>query len=102
MRSRFSAYVLDNTQYVYRTWDEYTRPPLKVLRENHSQSFTKLEILNTTDGSLQNEAGTVEFIASYKLDDNNEIHQHHEDSYFVKRKDRWLYVNELSKIAFDN
>ncbi len=96
MRSRFSAYVLDNAQYVYRTWDENTRPPLKILRENNSQVFTQLEIISSTKGGINDDTGTVEFIASYKLDDNNDIHQHHENSYFVKQKNRWLYVNVLS------
>jgi len=101
MRSRFSAYVLNNAQYVYRTWGEDTRPPIKVLREDNSQLFTQLKIINTTDGSFEDETGTVEFIASYKMDDSNEVHQHHENSYFVKRNNRWLYLNELSKIDFN-
>ena len=108
MRSRYSAYVTNNTQYVYRSWDENTRPPLKVLREDNSQIFTKLEIIKTTAGGSEDETGTVEFIASYMLKDSSdismesEIHQHHENSYFVKRKNRWVYVNELSKIYFEN
>ncbi len=100
MRSRYSAYVKNNTQYIYRTWDENTRPSLKVLREESSQSFTCLQIMNTTKGNQDDETGTVEFIASYTLstDDIHEIHQHHENSYFIKRNNRWLYVNEKSKI----
>ena len=108
MRSRYSAYVTDNAQYIYRSWDENTRPPLKVLREDNSQTFTKLEIINITAGGSEDETGTVEFIASYILKDgsdisnDSEIHQHHETSYFVKQKNRWVYVNELSKIDFEN
>ena len=108
MRSRYSAYVTKNVQYVYRSWDEKTRPPLKVLREDNSQEFTKLEIINTTAGGSEDETGTVEFIASYMLKDSSdismesEIHQHHENSYFVKLKNRWVYVNELNKIDFEN
>ena len=101
MRSRFSAYVLKNEQYVYRTWDENTRPPLKVLREDSSQLFMKLEIINIADCNSDINTGTVEFIASYKIDDSNEVRQHHENSYFSKRNSRWLYVNELSKIDFN-
>lgn len=96
MRSRFSAYVLNNAQYIYRTWDQNTRPPLKVLREDNSQIFTQLEIISFTKGGLHDETGTVEFIANYKLNDINDIHRHHENSYFVKQKNHWLYVNVLS------
>ncbi len=101
MRSRFSAYVLNHAQYIYRTWDENTRPPLKVLREDNTQTFTKLKIINSTKGKADDETGTVEFIARYKNNESDEIHQHHEDSYFVKQKGRWLYVNKLSRIDFD-
>ncbi|MEH6455265.1 MAG: YchJ family metal-binding protein [Cocleimonas sp.] len=101
MRSRYSAYVLDNAQYVYRTWDEDTRPPLKILREDNSQLFNQLQIISTTKGDIDDDTGTVEFIASYKLENNDEIHQHHENSYFIKLKNHWLYVSELSKVDFD-
>jgi len=97
MRSRFCAYVLNDIQYIYRTWHKETRPPLKVLREDSSQSFTQLQILSHTNGNLEDETGTVEFIASYKLKDSDETHQHHENSYFIKQDKRWVYVNELSK-----
>lgn len=99
MRSRYSAYVLNNAQYIYRTWDESTRPPLKVLREESSQLFNQLHIKTTTKGDLvDDDTGTVEFIASYTLKKSDETHQHHENSYFIKRNNRWVYVNELSKV----
>lgn len=98
MRSRFSAYVVNDIQYIYRTWDKKTRPPLKVLRQNNPQIFTQLQILNHTYGNPQDETGTVEFIASYKIDNSEDIHQHHENSYFLKQNKRWVYVNEVSKI----
>ncbi len=104
MRSRYSAYITSNVQYVYRSWDVNTRPPLTVLREDSSQIFTHLEILNTTKGDVNDETGTVEFIASYILKNDTEnanILQHHENSYFIKHKNRWVYVNELSKIEFE-
>ena len=104
MRSRYSAYVTNNAQYVYRSWDKNTRPPLKVLRVDSSQEFIKLEIINTTAGGSEDETGTVEFIASYILKDSSkdrEIYQHHENSYFVKQNNRWFYVNELSKVEFN-
>ena len=95
MRSRYSAYVLKNTQYIYRTWDEKTRPSLQALREDNPQIFTKLEIINTDKGLADDETATVEFIAHYKIDDDDVIHQHHENSYFVKQNGCWLYVSEV-------
>jgi len=107
MRSRFSAYVLNIPQYIYRTWDKNTRPPLHVLREDSSQTFTHLEIKNTTRGNESDKNGTVEFIASFIINNNDPsskngtVHQHHENSYFVKKENKWKYVNELSKIKPD-
>ncbi|MCL4113080.1 UNVERIFIED_CONTAM: hypothetical protein GTU68_050002 [Idotea baltica] len=98
MRSRFSAYVLGNPQYIYRTWDENTRPPLTVLREENSQVFTQLKIISTTQGGVNDEIGTVEFIASYTFKDdgtNGSINRHHENSTFSKQKNRWVYVNAI-------
>lgn len=104
MRSRFSAYVLNIPQYIYRTWDKNTRPPLKILREDNIQIFTHLEIINTNQGSKDDKEGTVEFIASFinknsnTANDDQTIQQHRENSYFVKKDKQWKYVNELSKI----
>ena len=102
MRSRFSAYVLNIHQYIYRTWDTTTRPPLSILRKESPQIFTQLEIINTTLGGLNDDTGTVEFVANYMIinDDleDKTIHQHHENSYFVKTANKWKYVNEVSKI----
>jgi len=102
MRSRFSAYVTNNTQYIYRTWCKDTRPPLNVLRENNNQIFTKLEIISSDKGQMNDTSGTVEFIASYIVENTQvsakEIHQHRENSYFLKKQGKWEYVNELSKI----
>ena len=103
MRSRFSAYVTNNIQYIYRTWDKNSRPPLNVLRQNTSQKFITLEIINTNKGGKDDETGTVEFIATYLMENTDSsqdiAQQHHENSYFVKKEGKWKYVNEVSKIA---
>ena len=102
MRSRFSAYVTKNMQYIYRTWSKETRPSLSILREENDQVFTQLEIISSDKGQINDTSGTVEFIASYILGstktDMNEVHQHHENSYFLKKQGKWEYVNELGKI----
>ena len=93
MRSRFSAYVLDNPQYVFRTWDVDTRPTLQSLREGKTDNFISLNVLSTTDGSLKDNEGTVEFVATYKIGD--EVFEHHENSAFRRIKNRWVYVDAI-------
>jgi len=104
MRSRYSAYVLGHTHYIYRTWDKQNRPPLAVLKEDNSQQFTHLEIISTTKGNKEDSSGTVEFIASYHIteqisaESKKDVFKHHENSYFEKQNNKWKYINTLSKI----
>ena len=106
MRSRYSAYVLNETQYLYRTWDKTTRPSLLQLRQQSDQTFTSLDIINTHKGTQNDDTGTVEFIAHYILkgsaegsaEDSVKPYQHHEESYFVKQKGHWKYVKEVCKL----
>jgi SEC-C motif-containing protein len=93
MRSRFSAYVLRNAQYLYRTWESNTRPTLQSLREAGEQTYTSLKILSSSGGEECNDTATVEFIASYEH--NNQQKQHHENSRFIRVKNRWVYVDAI-------
>ena len=93
MRSWYSAYVLDNPQYIFRTWDEKTRPTLPSLRESKSENFISLEILSTADCDLKNKEGTVEFVAKFKVGDD--LFEHHESSAFRRVKNRWVYIEAL-------
>lgn len=101
MRSRYSAYVTNNIQYIYRTWDKDARPPLKVLREDNTKQFIHLEMIKISKGDIHDITGTVEFVASYIIQGKTETYKHHENSYFVKNNNKWKYVNELTKIDLD-
>ncbi len=93
MRSRYCAYLINNSRYIYRTWDEETRPTLQSLKESKTEKFISLEIVSTTDGGLQDKQGTVEFVATFKIGD--EIFSHHEKSEFRRMKNHWVYVNAI-------
>lgn len=60
MRSRFSAYALDNTAYIQATWDAATRPDDKKL-SNENLAWQKLEIIDTKKGGINDNKGIVEF-----------------------------------------
>ena len=97
MRSRYSAYVLQDAQYIYRTWDETTRPSLQSLRESfksdNNPEYLSLEIVSTSEGGASDVTGTVEFIAAYgELTKPQSLH---EKSYFRRIKDRWVYQKAL-------
>ena len=97
MRSRYSAYALQDAQYIYRTWDETTRPNLQSLRESfksdNNPKYLSLEIVSTSEGGAVDDIGTVEFIAAYG--EITKPQSLHEISYFRRNKGRWVYLKAL-------
>ena len=88
MRSRYSAYAVGDTDYVWRTWHPRTRP--EQVAPDPSLTWTGLEILEATDD-------VVEFRARHSAG------VLHERSRFAQRAGRWFYlageqvVGELSR-----
>ncbi len=92
MRSRYTAYTLQNIDYLAAT-----------LSPGELQSFDKdgtalwarestwmgLEIIETSAGSSEDKEGTVEFKARSRR--NDVIQEHHEISRFQKIDGAWLY-----------
>lgn len=65
MRSRFSAFVTKDPEYLLRTWDPDTRPYELTLVDLPVQ-FYRLEILDTVGGGPLDSEGVVEFEAFYR------------------------------------
>lgn len=91
MRSRYSAYVVKDAGYLSRTWHSSTRPIEVDLTD--SPVFTSLEVLETTGGSMFDNAGVVRFRAHYRDDGTPGVLD--ETSAFVREHGRWYYVKEL-------
>ncbi|MEU8586325.1 YchJ family metal-binding protein [Streptomyces sp. NPDC048664] len=64
MRSRYSAFVRQDTGYLLRTWHPRTRPAR--LELDPGTRWSGLEVLETSDGSAFHTRGTVTFHASYR------------------------------------
>lgn len=62
MRSRYTAFALGDVSHLRRTWDPSTRPRRLTL---DATTWTGLEIVATTAGGPDDDAGTVTFRASY-------------------------------------
>jgi SEC-C motif-containing protein len=90
MRSRYSAYVLQNADYLLATWHKTTRPKELDFSQDNT-TWQKLEILNTKKGGAKDDKGRVEFNAFYVQD--NERRLMHEISRFKKIAGRWFYVD---------
>lgn len=91
MRSRYSAYVLDKGNYLYKSWSQGTRPSKKSLKQGEPMQWVSLEIINTQAGTVLDSEGTVEFKASYLVDGKTETL--HEVSRFIKENSRWVYLD---------
>lgn len=88
MRSRYSAYAIHDAEYLFITTSPKERKhhsKAAILEWAKSNQWLKLEVLNTTDT-------TVEFKAYY-LDSNLRAHVHHEKSTFKKEGGSWFYVD---------
>lgn len=96
MRSRYSAYAMNNIDYIIRT----THPRNPIVSQ--SRNAWKAEILNIAlntdfegleiiDGKENKENAIVVFIARLKRDDEDVTFT--ERSFFSKMGGRWLYVN---------
>lgn len=88
MRSRYSAYVLDLTDYVRDTWHPSTRPA--VIEPNPSGlKWLGLEVRQHSMHDADH--ASVEFVARSKL--AGRAQRLHETSRFVREDGRWYYVD---------
>lgn len=88
MRSRYSAFVKHNIDFLYHTFHPSTRRfqnKKEIEQWALENKWMQLEILNST-------ANTVEFKAHY-LDENLETQVHHEKSNFKEMQGLWYYVD---------
>jgi SEC-C motif-containing protein len=88
MRSRYTAFVLGESDYLLQTWHSSTRPAS--LSGLHLQWF-HLAIVATEQGMPDDDRGMVSFIASYRQ--GIKAKQLHERSRFVREEGRWYYVD---------
>lgn len=87
MRSRYTAYALDQLNYVRETWHPETCPA--DLRPVAGQRWLGLKIKRVERGMPADVTGTVEFVARSKR--GGRARRMHETSRFEKVDGRWLY-----------
>lgn len=93
MRSRYSAYVLDLTDYILTTWHPDTRP--EYIEGNAPGSkWLGLKIIN--DRTDNPDSGTVEFVARLRIAGGSSLRLH-EVSRFIRANGRWYYVDGVKK-----
>jgi SEC-C motif domain protein len=93
MRARFSAYVLGVTDFLVASWDSSTCPSRSKLDQGSEVVWNDLQILGSEKGGLEDESGTVEFIARGHA--SGKVITLHETSRFKKLLGHWLYVDGM-------
>jgi SEC-C motif domain protein len=89
MRSRYSAYVMGQEDYLLATWHPATRPAGLELDATPRPQWLGLAIKAYIPLDVTH--ATVEFLARYKL--NGRAFRLHETSRFERVDGRWLYVD---------
>lgn len=89
MRSRYTAYVVEDAPYLLATWHPRTRPPSLDFDQSERSRWLGLAIRRHS-ASDENHA-VVEFIARYKI--NGRGFRMHETSRFERLDGRWYYLD---------
>ena len=93
MRSRYSAFVLADGDYLMATHHNSTRPIKEkkaIVKWAKSVQWIRLEVLETTKGTKNDKEGTVTFNAYFF--ENGKVDVIHEKSAFVKENEQWFYL----------
>ena len=91
MRSRYSAYVLGNADYLLATWHPDTRPTTLNLTEEPVPKWLGLQVKGHE--VLGADSAQVEFVARYKI--GGRAFRLHETSRFLRQDERWYYVDGI-------
>ncbi len=93
MRSRYSAFVLADGDYLMQSHHSSTRPlkeKMDIINWAKSVEWIKLEVLQTSKGQREDTEGTVTFNAYFYNKGTVEVI--HEKSAFIKENNYWTYV----------
>ena len=94
MRSRYTAFSRNNNEYLLASWARKTRPK-QLDTDEAPVKWIGLEVLETAEGSAQDDSGTVNFIASFIVAGN--LCHLQEKSRFTKEDGVWFYLDGVPK-----
>lgn len=93
MRSRFSAFVWGDAAHLVRSWHPEHRP--RQIHLDPERTWTRLEVLATSQGGLLDDRGTVEFRAHHRSSTVEGVL--HELSSFSRVNGLWVYETAVDR-----
>ncbi|QJE74890.1 YchJ family protein [Aerophototrophica crusticola] len=96
MRSRYSAFAVNNIDYLEQTLLPETRADFnkaEVDQWSKEATWTGLDVRATEGGGEDDTEGWVEFVAKFRMQGKDLVH--HETSRFQKAEGRWWYVDGI-------
>jgi SEC-C motif domain protein len=96
MRARYSAYARTEIDFLLSSLHPSSRDGHddKGIRDwSENSRWLGLKILATEAGGEQDDAGTVEFAATYAYGEEGKPRRHHELAEFVREDGVWTFVN---------
>ncbi|BHH82996.1 YchJ family protein [Desulforhopalus sp. 52FAK] len=96
MRSRYTAFVLENSEHVLQSWIENKRPA-NLNFDDHPVTWVGLTINNTSGGTAEDSTGTVDFTSTYL--ENGKLCCLSEVSEFSKIDGLWYYVDGVCEVT---
>ena len=94
MRSRYTAFVLENEAYLLHTWQESYRPGKLEFDVNAKWLGLDIKDFALTNLKEGHETAEVEFVARVRV--AGKASRLHERSRFVCQDGRWLYVSGVN------
>jgi len=94
MRSRYSAFVTEEAQYIFDSHDPSTRADVdieEIASWSESAFWEGLNIVATEAGLESDDHGKVEFVAHYTM--GNKEQHHHELAEFNKIDGEWFFTD---------
>lgn len=95
MRSRYSAYVAGNADYLLATWHPDTRPETLSLADPPGQRTQWLGLEVKRHRATGEDTAEVEFVARYRIGGGSAVRMA-EHSRFVRLDGRWYYLDALA------
>jgi len=88
MRSRYTAFVLNDESYLRYSWHPQTCP--ENIGLDTKTRWLGLQVKATELGEGNDDSGRVEFVARFKI--NGKAFRLHENSRFTRHQGRWVYL----------